>query len=304
MNSELTKRKVTDHRKGYTHIGTFKSRAIVYEMETDRLDSSGLHCLVALPFDGPLQEAIFLERPNRFVIRCALVGRDRIPTPDGIGDGNGFDVTDSTSPAVVEAHLPDPGRLKELLTPGKQVWLRRVREGKRKTAWSAVLCWSASGRSLVSLEAALPNRLVAEALRRQALPELAGWSLVRPEFAFGGSRWDFLLQRFDGRRLLLEVKSVTLAQEGCGLFPDAPTERGRRHVRELTRFAQSGEGEAALFFVAQRSDVKRIRAAASIDPIFAAALTEAHAAGVHLFARRCQLSFTRIVLDRSIPVET
>lgn len=224
--------------------------------------------LVSIPTPGPLVVSRFVARPNRFLLRCRLDGR------------------------IVEAHLPDPGRLRELLLPGRRVWLRPAC-GERKTRWSAVLTECPGG--LVSIDTTLPNRLVEAALRRRAIRELAAWRLVRREVAIGESRFDFLLAR--GRRCLpLEVKSVTLVEDGTALFPDAKTERGARHVREL-----AGLGGVVLFVV-QRSDARRVHAAPHIDPDFARALAEARRAGVLVFARRCRISTERIILGPPIDV--
>ncbi|MEJ2187449.1 MAG: DNA/RNA nuclease SfsA [Gemmatimonadota bacterium] len=125
--------------------------------------------------------------------------------------------------------------------------------------------------------------------------------MERREVPLGRSRIDFLLSRPDGRRLALEVKSVTLVVDGVGLFPDAVTARGARHVRELTELAGRDGWEAAILFVLQRDDARRVHAAASIDPAFAEALAEAKAAGVRVLARRCRVGLDRIELAEPVP---
>lgn len=246
----------------------------------------------AVELGGPLAPARFVERPNRFLVRCRLTGGPGDPPGDGARDGA----------PVVEAHLPDPGRLAELLTPGRAVLLRPAEAPGRKTDWTATLVRSASDEGWVSVDTTLPNRLVERALRRRVLDELAGWELEATEVALGASRIDFVLSRDGGRRLALEVKSVTLVEEGVGRFPDAVTARGARHVRELAGLAGKEGWEAAVLFVAQRGDVARVVADADVDPDFAEALSEARRAGVRALARRCRVSRRRVELGAAVPV--
>lgn len=240
---------------------------------------------VSVPLPGPLAEARFEERPNRFVVRARLA------------DG-----------ALAEAHLADPGRLRELLLPGAPLWLRRAADPWRKTRWSVALVRAPDG-GLVSVDTLVPNRLIGEALRRGGLPELGPYRLGRAEHRLGRSRIDFLLAPAaaaaggeSGPPLLLEVKSVTLVEDGVALFPDAVTARGARHVRELAEEVRSGRHRAAVLFVAQRPDVRRVVAAREIDPGFAAAVEEARRAGVRFLARRCHVHFDRVVLGDPVPV--
>lgn len=246
---------------------------------------------VRVPFAGPLCQARFVARPNRFLLHCEIEG----PDPAA---GNG---------RVVEVHMADPGRLEELLLPGKRVWIRYAASPTRRTEWSAVLVESPNGNGLVSVDTSMPNRLILRALEERALDEFDGWKLERPEFPLGGSRIDFLLTAPGSRKLALEVKSVTLVEDNVALFPDAVTARGARHVRELAEVAGSvdAEGtrwEAAILFVLQRDDAHRILAARAIDPAFADALAEARQAGVRILGRRCHV--TRHHLELGSPVPT
>lgn len=230
---------------------------------------------------GPLEPAIFVERPNRFVVRCRLERGD---------------------PAnVVEAHLADPGRLRELLVAGARLWLRPADRPGRRTRWSAVLVEHGDSGAPVSVDTTLPNRLVARALESGFLDELGGWRLDTAEWSHGGSRFDFLLSRRK-ERLVLEVKSVTLVEHGWALFPDAVTVRGTRHVRELARVAVRSGWHAAVLFVLQRPDAARIRAAPSIDPDFAEALSRAASAGVRILGRRCDVRRDEVLLGDPVPV--
>jgi sugar fermentation stimulation protein A len=119
----------------------------------------------------------------------------------------------------------------------------------------------------------------------------------------GHSRFDFLLASADGRKMALEVKSVTLVQERTGLFPDAVTARGTRHVMELTHLSRQQGWVAGILFVGQRRDMDRIQAAAHIDPAFAQTLFNAKQAGVLIMARRCTITLDEICLDEAIPVD-
>lgn len=244
---------------------------------------------IRLSLGHDLTEARFIERPNRFLILCQLEGES---ANDGYANG-----------PVVEAHLPDPGRMTELLVPGRRIWLKPSKNPARKTKWTAVLTEVPESRTLVSIDATLPNRLIADALAKESLSELTGWTLDRQEAKIGDSRFDFLLEDADGRKMALEVKSVTLVQGGIGLFPDAVTARGARHVRELADLCRETGWEAAVLFVGQRKDIERIRPATDIDPVFADTLAEAYQAGVRLIARRCQVTRHSVILDQAVPVE-
>ncbi len=229
----------------------------------------------------PLVQARFLERPNRFVIRASLAEGGK----------------------TVTAHLADPGRLRELLLSGKRLWLRKADNPARKTRWSAVLVETPDGAGLISLDTMLPNRLIARALEIGALTEFAGWPERRREVSMGRSRIDFELGRPDGQRLALEVKSVTLVENGIALFPDAVTARGCRHLQELAAIAADPHREAAVLFVVQRSDAQVVRPARDRDPAFAEALDRAHAAGVQLLARQCLVTTESMTLGKALPVE-
>lgn len=225
---------------------------------------------------GPLLAARFVERPNRFLTVVDLEGE------------------------AVKAHLPDPGRLEELLVPGRRVWVRPAEGDGRKTRYTLALVEAPEGE-VVSVVTTLPNALVAEALEAGRIAELEGWEIAAREHRRGRSRFDFLLEGGDRERMLLEVKSVTLVEDGHALFPDAVTARGARHVRELAE-ARSAGLEAAVLFVVQRRDAASVTAARRIDPDFADALARAHEAGVRLIGYRCRVTRREARLTESIPV--
>ncbi len=204
-----------------------------------------------------LVEARFLERPNRFLVLADLQGE------------------------VVPCHLPNPGRLQELLLPGARLSLRRQPRHQRKTAYDVAAV--RTGDVLVSVDTRLPNRAVRRALEARILPEFQAFTQVLPEVALGDSRMDFLLR--DGKDCYLEVKSVTLVEDGVALFPDAPTERGRRHVQELAEAVRGGL-RAAILFLVQRPDARLFRPRDATDPRFGEALRRAHGEGVEVYAYR------------------
>jgi len=205
--------------------------------------------------EGPLVEAVLVDRPNRFlgIVRLA--------------DGR-----------EVEAHIGDRGRLEEVLRPGAEVLLAPAASPTRRTSF-ALVCARAEGGVLVSIDPANANRLV-RALLDARLLDLPPHGAIAQEVRHGSSRFDFALALDDGRRILLEVKSAGVARDGVALFPDAPSERAARHCRELTELSRSGE-PAAVVLVAQRGDAHAI-APHPVDPDFARALAEAAASGVIL----------------------
>jgi sugar fermentation stimulation protein A len=227
--------------------------------------------------DGKLVEGLFLSRDNRFRVTVELAG------------------------GPVWAHLPNSGRLGELLVAGRRVVLiERPRMG-RKTGFDLSLvemdgCW-------VSVDARLPNDLVEEALHQGQLAPLTGYPAVRREvsFAFGRSRFDFLLEAPGRAPCLVEVKSVTLVVEGLGCFPDAVTDRGRRHLNELAEALALGY-RAAVVFCVQRDDAAGVRPHDESDPKFGQALREAARRGVEVYAYACSVEPGQVEIIHPLPV--
>jgi sugar fermentation stimulation protein A len=216
-------------------------------------------------------EARLLRRPNRYLAFCEA--------PDG---------------AELRCFCPDPGRLVELATPGRRALVApAATEGRRTT--HTLLALHQAGE-WVSLLTAAANRLAREAAAAGLLPELPPPATWRAEVRHGESRLDF-----DAGGVLLEVKSVTLVVDGEARFPDAPTLRGARHVRELAAHAREG-GRAMLLFVQQREAGRLVRPHAATDPAFAAALAEAAGAGVLLAAVACRVDTRGVTPARRIPV--
>jgi len=232
--------------------------------------------LVPLGRGGQLHEALFLARPNRFLVDAELGG------------------------ATVQAHLADRGRLKETLVPGARLLLAHQPAPGRKTAYQAVAAIHAGPpERLMGLDTHLPNRLIEAALRAGALPPFARYPQVRREATVGASRFDFLLGEASAP-CLLEVKSASLLIAGVAHFPDAPTERGRRHLGELAALAQAGT-RAAVVFVAQGS-ASAVAMHTAVDPQFALALADAARRGVEVYAYACPLTRAGIALGHEIPV--
>jgi sugar fermentation stimulation protein A len=180
--------------------------------------------------------------------------------------------------------------LKELLIPGASLRLRPVPPTPgRKTRFTVVLVRSTEPpRTWVSLETLLANKLAADLLRQGRVRGIGrGWEVER-EVRRGKSRFDFRLRRAGADEMLVEVKSVTLVEDGLALFPDAPTARGVRHVSELQETVQSG-GRAAVLFIVQREDARAVAPHAIIDPEFTASLASAAEAGVLMRAARYRL---------------
>jgi sugar fermentation stimulation protein A len=210
---------------------------------------------------------------------------------------NRFRATVSVGGADAWAHVPNSGRLGELLTPGRSIWLAPAGSPERKTAYDLKLVEFEN--VLVSVDARLPNPLFAEALANGAVPGF-DYPVIKPEVVRGNSRLDFRLSSPDGI-CWVETKSVTLVRDGTALFPDAPTDRGRKHLRELIDIVDSGD-RAAVFFVIQRPDAVCFSPNRETDPDFTETLGLAARAGVSIRAVSCHISLAEIRIRDEIPV--
>lgn len=217
----------------------------------------------------------FLRRPNRFLAHVDLGGEETV------------------------VHVKNTGRCRELLVPGCTVYLSPAANPARKTKYDLFAVEKAlpdGSTRLIHMDSQAANDIAAEWLRAK-LPE----ATIRREARFGSSRFDFYIEHGE-RRIILEVKGVTLEQDGVARFPDAPTERGLRHVRELMDCKRQGY-EAAILFVVQMKGVRCLRPNDATHPAFGAALREAAAAGVTVLAVDCRATADSIVIDGQIPVE-
>ena len=226
-----------------------------------------------------LVEAIFIQRVNRFLALVELNGRE------------------------VGIHVANSGRLRELFLPGALVWLKpapvlSLSKGRRKTDYDLALVEAAG--TLVSADARVPNALVAEAVASGLLEDFGSPSAIVRESTFGESRFDLMLEYEDSRHYV-EVKSVTLVENGVGLFPDSPTLRGAKHLNTLGEAVRAGH-RASVVFVIQRPDATAFAANEPADPVLAEALRRATACGVGAYAYNCCVSRREVRLDQRLPI--
>lgn len=204
--------------------------------------------------------------------------------------------------SIVTAHTPNTGSMLGCCEPGSRVWLSNSDNPKRKYALSWELVEVAPG-VLVGINTGLPNKLVREGIQDGTVKELQGYDAIRQEIRYGAenSRIDLLLEGGGKPDCYVEIKNVTLAQEGIGYFPDAVSERGSKHLRELAEVAAGGK-RAVICFCVQRKDVFEVRPADSIDGIYGATLRQAIDAGVQAIAWRAYVSVDEIRIDTKLPV--
>ena len=202
---------------------------------------------------------------------------------------------------MVVAHCPNPGSMKTMNTPGAAVWLSHSTNAKRKLAYTWELVQSEGALTLVHTGRA--NAIVKEALELQVVAELAAFTTLRSEVAYGEkSRVDFVLDWQDASAFV-EVKSVTMSDGPArAAFPDSVTSRGEKHLRELMAMVQLGH-RAVMLFCCSRAGTTAIRPADEIDPAYGRRLREASEAGVELLAYSCQLSTQEVVLVKRIAID-
>lgn len=198
----------------------------------------------------------FLDRPNRFIAHVELDGKRET------------------------VHVKNTGRCRELLLPGAEVWLTAPGTEGRKTKYDLVTVRKENGL-LVNIDSQAPNAVVKEWLEKQQ------YDAVVPEYTYGDSRIDFYMER-GAERTLMEVKGCTLEREGIGYFPDAPTDRGVKHLRELAKAVKDGY-RAALAFAIQMDGIKEVRPNIQTHPEFGTAMQEARDAGVEILFLSCHV---------------
>lgn len=214
----------------------------------------------------------FLSRPNRFIANV------------------------ETEKGVQTVHVKNTGRCRELLVPGCSVYLERAWNPARKTAYDLIAV--EKGPLLVNMDAQAPNKVFAEWTEQGGfVPDVLA---IRPEYRYGDSRLDFCVETPEGPHLV-EVKGVTLEEGGAARFPDAPTERGVRHIRELQKAAEAGL-DTTLFFVVQIENIRSVAPNDETHPAFGAALREAVARGVHVCAYDCTVTPDSLAIHRPVPV--
>ena len=203
-----------------------------------------------------ITSATFLSRPNRFIAEVEMNGAREV------------------------VHVKNTGRCKELLLPGCEVWLTAPASSGRKTKYDLVAVRKSNGL-LINIDSQAPNKVALEWLRSQ------GYEKIRPEYTYGGSRIDFYMEK-NGEKYLMEVKGCTLEIDGVGFFPDAPTERGVKHIRELIRAKEDGF-HPILCFVIQMDGISEVRPNVSMHPEFGTAMDEARKAGVEILFLPCHV---------------
>lgn len=219
-----------------------------------------------------IQVGTFLSRPNRFIAMVALNGKEEV------------------------CHVKNTGRCKELLVPGAEVYLEKSKNPNRKTAYD--LIGVDKNGICINMDSQAPNKVACEWLKNQ------GWDYIKPEYKYGNSRIDFYMERKlpNGiEKALMEVKGVTLEEEGIVRFPDAPTERGIKHIEELIEAKRQGY-QTYILFVIQLKGVRHFEPNDATHPAFGEALRKASRAGVEILAYDCQVKPDFLAIDAPVDV--
>lgn len=235
--------------------------------------------------EGEQKRARFVKRLNRFVAKV------------------------QTEDETFDVHVPNSGRLKELLVPGAQVILRKSNKSSRKYMYDLIMVYK--DEVLVSVDSILPNRLLYNAILKKhkllksnkKTKKLLEYEEIKREVSFRNSRFDIALKTEDKLKYFIEIKGVTLVKDNCAYFPDAPTSRGAKHLEELSIAKHKGFG-AGIFFIIQREDAKSFAPNTKMDKSFSKVLKEAvlhH--DVDVFAIRCETSPSYIKLKDFVPVK-
>jgi sugar fermentation stimulation protein A len=228
-----------------------------------------------MEYNKNIYEATFINRPNRFNAKVIFNGKE------------------------IVVHVPNTGRCKEILIPGCQVFLREEKNPTRKTAFDLIGAYK--GDKNICIDSQIPNKVVKEALENKAVDKLKSYPNVASEKTFGSSRFDFKLSKDNGEEYYLEVKGVTLEEDRHCRFPDAPTERGKKHLLELIDVKKSGRGAGVLFLI-QIEDVISFSPNDETDPEFGKALRKAVNEGVDVFAYSSIVTRTGITLYKSVDI--
>ena len=223
---------------------------------------------------GNMVEARFLRRVNRFTAFVELNGQEEM------------------------VHVKNTGRCKELLIEGARVFLEEADKEGRKTKYSLIAVYK--GDMLVNMDSQAPNQMAAEALAEGKIEEIGEVGFLKREVNYENSRFDLFYQKGE-KKGFIEVKGVTLEGNGIAKFPDAPTERGAKHLRELIKAKEEGY-EAAALFVIQMNGVQEFRPNEERDKNFTAALKEAAKAGVKILAYDCRVQVGKVYIDQKVPV--
>lgn len=196
-------------------------------------------------------------------------------------------------------HVPNTGRCKEILLPGCTVLLREEKNPLRKTAYDLIAAYK--GEQLINIDSHIPNSVVEEALKAGKIEKLKAYSIIEREKTYGNSRFDFKLTSDEGEEYYLEVKGVTYEENGKTMFPDAPTERGRKHLLELMEVKKTGRGAGVLFLI-QMEGVESFTSFDERDKLFGEALRLVSSNGVDVFAYDCSVGEDYITLKDSVKI--
>ena len=221
---------------------------------------------------GKMVEGRFLARPNRFIARIEIDGKTEI------------------------CHVKNTGRCKELLPSGARVWCLDAQSQTRKTRYDLITVQK--GQRLINMDSQAPNAAAKEWLLAGGLGDIAD---LKPESKYGDSRFDFSFTK-DGRQCFLEVKGVTLENDGVCAFPDAPTQRGAKHLKELAKLAEAGFG-AYVLFVIQMEGVTYLHPNDLTDKPFGEALRSAKNAGVQIMAYDCKITVDTMHINEKVEVK-
>lgn len=214
---------------------------------------------------------VFLARPNRFIAHVEIDGE------------------------VCVCHVKNTGRCRELLVPGAEVYVEESRNPTRKTKYDLIAV--KKGGLLINMDSQAPNKAAGEALHRL----IPGLTLLRAETTFGNSRFDFYAETEQNEKWFIEVKGVTLEENGEVRFPDAPTQRGAKHLRELCLCVEQGY-RACVLFVIQMKGVQYFTPNTATDPEFAEALRFAAGHGVQVLAYDCLVAPDSMILDSPVEI--
>ncbi|MBX4262881.1 DNA/RNA nuclease SfsA [Clostridium estertheticum] len=219
--------------------------------------------------------AEFVRRPNRFVAYVNLNGKEII------------------------VHVPNTGRCKEILVPGSKVLLREELNPSRKTLYDLIAGYK--DNKIINIDSQIPNKVVDEALKDQKIQKLVKYNIIQREKTFGNSRFDFKLSNNMGEEYYLEVKGVTFEVNGKSMFPDAPTQRGKKHLLELIEVKKIGIGAGVLFLI-QMSNIENFSPYDDMDGAFGEVLRFAYKSGVDIFVYECDVGENYITLSKSVEI--
>ncbi|KHD35025.1 XRE family transcriptional regulator [Clostridium acetobutylicum] len=225
--------------------------------------------------DNMTKLAKFVKRPNRFQAYIELEGEEMM------------------------VHVPNTGRCREILLPNCTVVLREENNPNRKTKYDLIGAYK--GEKFINIDSQIPNKVVYEALYNKKVESLAKYNIIMKEKTFKNSRFDFRLENDEGEVYFLEVKGVTLEDKGVARFPDAPTERGAKHLKELVEAKKSGYGAGVLFLM-QMDNISEFRPHDEMDKMFGEALRYAAINGVDVMAYECSVDEKSITLTKSVKI--